>query len=283
VFISAVSFGLHLLRTALENGAEIVGVVTRESGHHSDGVNLLDICCQYNIPALSVSTIKEASVESFIYNLSPDLTLVMGWSEMIPDDILAIPRITTIGSHPTLLPHGRGRAPIPWTILKGLKESGLTFFILDSDVDTGDIVLQRRFDIGPKETATTLYDKIIAFGKEMLMEILSMHEFTGRPQDSSHTYWKRRTDRHGRIDWSRSSDEIERLVRATTHPYPGAWTMAGVQKVRILTAKTEPQSTSSSSIGSIFGHGRKGFLVQCGVGMLHVINYEPEGIWRYFE
>lgn len=283
VFVSAVSFGVHLLRTALENDAGIVGVVARESGSHSDGADFTHICGHYNIPILTVSSINKRTVKPFIADLSPDLILVMGWSEMIPDDILALPSIATIGSHPTLLPLGRGRAPLPWTILKGLRESGLTFFILDSGVDTGDIVLQRRFDIGLKETATTLYDKIIAFGKEMLLELLSMHEITGWPQGSSHDYWKRRTDRHGRIDWSISSDDIERLVRAMTHPYPGAWTMAGEQKVRILRASTIPNSSSLEDHGSVIMRGKQRLVVQCGIGMLRVTSYTPEGNWRHFE
>ena len=111
-----------------------------------------------------------------IKQIKPELILVMGWSQILKDTIIKIPKKGVIGSHPTELPKYRGRAPIPWSIIKGLKESALTFFYIQEGVDDGDIVDQQKFIISEHDDATSIYNKITNIGKEMILKNLNLIE-----------------------------------------------------------------------------------------------------------
>ena len=135
----------------------------------------------------------------------------MGWSQLLNDEILKIPRIGTIGSHPTELPKFRGRAPIPWTILKDLKYSAESFFWIDAGTDTGEIVDQRKFPIKSQDDASTLYEKITKLAQQMAIDCLNNLEKGNIPkikQDPSKFIenWPKRTAKDGKIDWSKSAE-----------------------------------------------------------------------------
>ncbi len=277
LYVSGVDFGLRCLEYLIDSGIMIDGVISyspKKRRFYSDCADFLPLCEAHRIPCLAVDHINDAPSKAFIHDINPDLILVMGWSQIIDDEILAIPKWGVVGSHPTLLPKYRGRASLPWTILKKLKETGLTFFHLTSGTDTGDIVLQRRFDIGSQESATVLYEKITAFGKEMLMELiykLERGQMPRRSQDESDfvEYWKKRTPKNGRIDWNQTADDIETLVRATSLPYPGAYTMWNGQKMIIWNAfQTQAQESIADPPGTILALSTHGVIVKCGVGEL---------------
>jgi methionyl-tRNA formyltransferase len=160
----------------------------------------------------------------------------LGWSQIIKKDILKIPKIGCIGSHPTELPKYRGRAPIPWSIIKGLKESALTFFWLEEGVDTGDILIQKKFPIDINDTAKDVYDKMISVGNEMLKEIYSKFlrgDFPHIPQnpDDFIEEWPARTEKDSEIDWTKSDIEIHNQIRAVAGVYPWAYTYINGKKL----------------------------------------------------
>jgi methionyl-tRNA formyltransferase len=132
-----------------------------------------------------------------------------------------------IGAHPTLLPVGRGRAAVPWAIIKGLDKTGVTFFKMNEGVDTGEILDQIQIPILKNENATSLYDKVNAAHTELIKQIwpkLIDGSLVGIKQDESKvTYWEGRKPSDGELKTTMSVKEVEILVRATTHPYPGAY------------------------------------------------------------
>jgi len=161
----------------------------------------------------------------------------MGWSQLLKNDILTIPRFGVIGSHPTQLPKYRGRAPIPWTILKKLKHSALTFFFIEEGIDDGDILDQKIFEIDDDD-ATSLYDKITVLGEQMIIDNLNKiknNTFLRKKQNTDEFIenWPKRTPDDGKIYWNKSSNEIQTLVRATTYPYPGAFTILDGKHIKI--------------------------------------------------
>jgi methionyl-tRNA formyltransferase len=141
----------------------------------------------------------------------------------------------TIGAHPTLLPVGRGRAAIPWAIIKGLEVTGVSFFKMNEGVDTGLILRQEEVPIQIDETALTLYNKINTAHETLIKKLfidLQNNNIEGVIQDESKaTYWDGRKPKDGEILLTMTIDEVDRLVRATTKPYPGAFIIRGDKKI----------------------------------------------------
>ena len=189
-----------------------------------------------------------------IKNIQPDVIFVMGWSQLLKNQLLQSAKFGVIGSHPTELPKYRGRAPIPWSILKGLKESALTFFYITPGVDDGDILSQKKFKITSNDDATSLYQKMTQIGKEMILETLSLLKSGSAkriPQNSLHFIenWPKRTPKDGKINWFNSAKDIHTLIRATTYPYPGAYTYFNGSKIIIWKSSILP--CKSEGIGKI--------------------------------
>ncbi len=165
----------------------------------------------------------------------------MGWSQLLKKNIIQTSKFGVIGSHPTELPKYRGRAPIPWSIIKELRESALTFFYIEEGIDDGDIFAQEFFSISSEDDATSLYARITNLGKKMIIENLKLLQNNNAKrikQDQSKfiEYWSKRIPDDGLIDWSKPCKEIDILIRATTHPYPGAFTFYKNQKIVIWKA-----------------------------------------------
>ena len=179
--------------------------------------------------------------------------MIVGWSELAPSAILDIPKSKhrgvarhtasygCIGMHQTLLPEGRGRAPIPWAIIKGLNRTGVTAFLLEEAADAGGIVDQLQIAIDPTETATTLFDKArkahIELGARLGMRMAARAlSWTAQDERLAST-WPRRRPEDGRIDFSWTAVEIDRFVRALTPPYPGAFFLWANEKIRVHKAE----------------------------------------------
>jgi len=195
-----------------------------------------DFARENGIPVLKVDNINEVSVTQALRD-SIDWFFIIGWSQIAHADILHAARCGAIGAHPTLLPQGRGRAAIPWTILKNLSVTGVSFFKLDEGVDTGPILESEEIPVAPDETAATLYQKM-ADSHRRVMVLLYNHLKSGtltlRPQvECGASIWPGRKPEDGLISSTMSVDEVERLVRATTRPYPGAFVMKSKGKLII--------------------------------------------------
>ena len=150
IFISGVIFGHEVLSHILKHNQKISLVFSYNDSKkeiYSDYKSFDDITKKYGISNIKVNKINDVENFELIKNIKPDLILVMGWSQLLDEKILELPLIGTIGSHPTELPKYRGRAPIPWSILKNLKKSALTFFWINNGVDNGDLLDQKFFEI----------------------------------------------------------------------------------------------------------------------------------------
>jgi methionyl-tRNA formyltransferase len=188
-----------------------------------------------------------------------DWLFIVGWSQIARAELLETPRMGVLGMHPTLLPAGRGRASIPWAILKGLDETGVTLFKLDDGVDTGPIVHQVRIPVQERETATTLYAKVQASHSTLMEEAwlrLASGSLDLRIQDDSMaTVWPGRTPADGALDARMSALEVDRLVRATTRPYPGAFLPDGQRVVRIWAGHPRVDEACTDGLQISFADG----------------------------
>jgi len=194
-------------------------------------------CSERDIPLVKTEHLNDELAITAIRRHGIDWLFVIGWSQIAGEEVLRTPRLGAFGIHPTLLPEGRGRAAIPWAILKGLTRTGVTLFQLAPGVDSGPIAAQIELPIAPDETATTLYQRVNDAHRTLLRETwpqLVAGTPSLRPQDNSRaTYWPARTPEDGRILPGMSVVEVDRLVRAVTHPYPGAFVEEGGGITRI--------------------------------------------------
>ena len=286
LFIGAIQFSQHCLSEILKNGGNVVAVLTlakEHAGFHSDYADLSGIALQYKVPFYRIKNINDPKNIEIIRSLQPDVIFVFGWSQLVSRDILAIPPMGCLGSHPALLPRNRGRHPIVWALQEGLPESGLTFFYLDDGPDSGDILWQKRFSITLEDDAGALYEKIKVLASAAIREFLPQLQ-QGKapriPQDHSQaTYWRKRTGKDGEIHWEATTMDTYNLIRALTRPYVGAHTFLKGGKVLIWRAKLPESPLRADAYnfdpGTVFEKSAVGFHVRSGDGHLIVEEYEP--------
>jgi methionyl-tRNA formyltransferase len=193
----------------------------------SGRIYLDDFATKKHIPLLKVNHINDNEVKRALHEYEIDYLFIIGWSQIADQELINIPKLGTYGIHPTLLPVGRGRAAIPWAIIKGADKTGVTLFQLDTGVDTGPIVDQLVIPIDSHETANTLYNKVNSAHEDLIAKVYTSMEnetiLLKKQDESKATYWEGRTPADGEIKADMTVEEAERLIRATTHPYPGAF------------------------------------------------------------
>lgn len=243
-FVTCVQLGLACMEAIYEAGGTLDLVITLKdqlARDKSGRIYVDEFCAQHGIDVLKVRHVNDEVVLEAVADRGIDWLFIIGWSQIAGHAVLQAPRLGVLGMHPTLLPEGRGRAAIPWAILKGLSETGVTLFQLDEGVDTGPIVSQERIPLAPNETATTLYRRVADAHQALIRRVwtdLAANRLVPRPQDSSRaTEWPGRTPTDGRIRAEMTAGHVDRLVRATTHPYPGAFWEEGDQIIRVWSGR----------------------------------------------
>jgi methionyl-tRNA formyltransferase len=242
-FVTCVKLGLSCIEKIYEIGGHLDLLITlhdHKAVKKSGRIYLDDFANRNKIPLLKINHINDCEVKSSLKDYKIDYLFIIGWSQIADKELINIPRFGSYGIHPTLLPIGRGRAAIPWAIIKGLKETGVTLFKLDTGVDTGPVVDQHVIPINETETAKTLYEKVNIAHEDLIAKVyINMEEravnLIGQ-DESKATYWEGRTPADGEINSDMTVEEAERLIRATTHPYPGAFIKTGYGKRIIWSA-----------------------------------------------
>jgi methionyl-tRNA formyltransferase len=200
---------------------------------------------------------------------------VIGWSQIVSRDILALPSRGAIGFHPAPLPELRGRAVIPWTILLGRRTTGSSLFWLDEGMDSGDLAAQVPFDVAEDETAATLIAKHEGALDGMLSRLIPRlaSGTAGRtPQDHARaSYCAKRTAADGLIDWSRPAREVWTLIRAVGDPYPGAFTDSGGRHLVVWASDLVERAPYFGLPGQVQQLDPDGSaLVACGAGFVRI-------------
>lgn len=246
-------------------GGELSLVVTLEDSQavtKSGRVYLDDFCTSNKIPLLKSSHINNNDCVEAIKKHEIDWLFIIGWSQIANSEILSAPLKGVLGIHPTLLPQGRGRASIPWAIIKGLKKTGVTLFKLDEGVDTGEIVDQKIIPLSETTTATHLYELVNSAHVDLMKTVFpKLQKNLVKPimQDNKEaSEWPGRVASDGEIDLDGSVHDAEKLVRAVTKPYPGAYIIRDQIKTIIWSAKIQKFDASLSEQGQLF---KDGFLV----------------------
>lgn len=243
-FATCVQLGLSCIEEIYKIGGHLDLLITlkdEKARNKSGRIYLNDIAEQHDIPLMKINNINDLEVMNALKELQIDWLFIIGWSQIAKKELLETPTYGCMGMHPTLLPIGRGRAAIPWAIIKGLKETGVTMFKLDEGVDTGDILGQDIITLDEKTTATELYQKVddmhITLISKYWENIVNNNISLKEQNESEATEWLGRKPEDGELIHRMTMVEADRLVRAVTHPYPGAFYKDGDKIWRIWSAK----------------------------------------------
>ncbi|MBI5298913.1 MAG: methionyl-tRNA formyltransferase [Deltaproteobacteria bacterium] len=284
VFVGCVEFSRFALKALIDAKADIVGIFTIDDSLKkgvSDFACFDDLINGLNIPIFKFRDFNSKESLQTLENLNPDLMYVIGWSWLVKKQLMDVPKKGVIGLHPTLLPKGRGRAPIPWTILNGLKQSGATIFFIAEQADAGDILKQVSYPIDEDETATTLYKKVCEATYQLVSEtypkLIANREERLKQDDSLATLWIKRKPSDGLLHWSHSTKNLYTLIRAVTHPYPGAFTFLRGKKMIVWQAKPT-LCPKESFAGSVVSVQNDGVVVTTGDGalLLELVQWEGD-------
>ncbi|HJW38270.1 MAG TPA: methionyl-tRNA formyltransferase [Candidatus Udaeobacter sp.] len=225
---------------------------------------------------LQPAKIRDPQAIEQIRALVPDVIVVMAYAQILPRDVLEIPKIACLNLHASLLPRWRGAAPIQAAVAAGDQETGITVMYMDQGLDTGDILLRRTIDILPADTGGSLHDRLAQIASEALLESLRMLEKNSAPrvaQDNAHATSAPKLKReHGRIDWSEPAEVIERKIRAF-NPWPGAFMPINNRNLKIFSASVVDLSGRPGEIL----RSEKELIVGAGKGALSLGEVQLEG------
>lgn len=283
VWVSFDVMGRDCLAAASEAGADVVAVVTLPGPIEPDRsgqCSFEQIAAELGARLIETADVNSPETIAALREVGPDMIFIVGWSQLVMDVFIGLPRHGVFGMHPTLLPKHRGRAAIPWAILSGLAKTGVTLFeISDGTADSGPIVGQVEVPIEPDETAETLYAKVTDAHLELVRRFVPQlldGSAPRVPQDTRRaSAWPKRSPADGIIDWETRAPYLHDWVRAQSRPYPGAFTYLGEDKVVVWRARPVGLDEPAAA-GTIVGHEGDAAVVACGEGGL--VLEEVEGV-----
>lgn len=284
VFMGTPAFAVPSLERLAASRHRIAGVVCQPDrpagrGQRKQAPPVKEAALRLGLPVAQPERIRGEEFLSTLREWKPDLIAVAAYGRILPPAVLQLPRLGCINVHASLLPRYRGAAPIPWAILHGEPETGVTIMQMNEGLDEGDILLQRATPIGPEETAGELGARLAVLGAELLLEAvegLAAGGLRGTPQDhAAATFAPMIRKEDARIDWSRSAVDLARAVRAF-HPWPVAFTFLGGRRVRIHRARPVAADLSPAEPGEIVEAGDT-VVVGTGKGGLQILELQFEG------
>jgi len=248
VFLGTPDFAVESLKALLQAGYNVVGVVTAPDKPAGRGQKLSESAVkQYaqeqGLPILQPLKLKDPEFIAQLSALKPDLQVVVAF-RMLPETVWNLPPQGTVNVHGSLLSNYRGAAPINWAILNGEKETGVSTFKLQHEIDTGDILLQEKMPIGPNETAGELHDRMKVIGAQLLVKTLqelANGTLKASPQqlNANIKHAPKLFKGDYEIDWNKAAEQIHNQIRGLS-PYPTAFTVLGDKTLKIFSAEIEP-------------------------------------------
>ena len=237
---------------------------------------------EHGIPVYTPETLRDPHWTDLIRQANPDVIFSFYYRNLIPKRILEIPATGAFNLHGSLLPRFRGRCPVNWVLIEGAEKTGLTMHFMEEKPDTGDIIARRAVEIGHADTAHTLFLKLVKEARPLMKEILPRLKdgtFTRTPQSElgPSSYFGGRRPEDGLISWDKDAGSIYNLVRAVTHPYPGAFTRLEGRKLFVWWAEVEPsvEEGMDRRPGEILSVNP--LLVMTSGGILRLVTLQLEG------
>ncbi|UPK68875.1 methionyl-tRNA formyltransferase [Chitinophaga filiformis] len=286
VFMGTPDFAVASLDILVQNGYNVVGVITAPDKPAGRGLQLQQSAVkQYAVSkglrVLQPEKLKNPEFLEELRSLKADLQVVVAF-RMLPEVVWDMPALGTINVHASLLPNYRGAAPINWAIINGEKQSGVTTFKLQHEIDTGDILFSQSVDIRDDETAGELHDDLMATGAGLLLKTVQALA-SGNAKGTPQAHIKAEDIKHApkifkedcQIKWEQPVEQIYNLVRGLS-PYPAAWTMLNGKGLKIFKA-TREHATPVVAPGQVVSDNKTYLKIAAADGYLSLLEIQLEG------
>ena len=225
---------------------------------------------ELGLPVRTPERLKAPQDQADFAALAADVAVVVAYGLILPPAVLEAPRLGCLNIHASLLPRGRGAAPIHRAIMAGDAETGVAIMQMEAGLDTGPVLAEARTAIGPQDTTADLHDRLAGMGAALISETLERLPLAAAAQAAEGVTYAAKIDKaEARIDWSRPATEIDRLIRGLS-PFPGAWCLIGEERVKLLRSRLV---AGSGVPGQVLG----GFSIACGQGAIEVLEAQREG------
>lgn len=285
VFMGTPDFAVPCLRALADNGHDVAAVFTQPDKPKGRGYKMIPTpvkaaALEYNIPVYQPLSLRKgddaAAAMDILRKINPELIVVVAYGQILPKEVLDLPKYHCVNIHASLLPAYRGAAPIQWCVLNGEKVTGVTSMLMAEGLDTGDMLIKAETEIGENETASSLHDRLSVMGAEVLLETVKAVEegtLTPQPQDDSlSTYASRITKEMSALDFNKPANELHNIIRGIT----GFTTLEG-KRLKVYGSHVTDISCARSLENGEVADTEK-FIVKCGDGRgLMFCEIQPEG------
>ncbi|SHJ58161.1 methionyl-tRNA formyltransferase [Tepidibacter formicigenes] len=289
VFMGTPDFAVPSLKVLIEEGFDVVGVITQPDKPKGRGKKMAmppvkEEALKHGIDVYQPKKVKDKEFVEFLKKLNPDIIVVVAFGQILSKEILSIPRYGCINVHASLLPKYRGAAPINWVIINGEKTTGITTMYMDEGLDTGDMILKGEIEIGDEETAGQLHDRLCVLGGEVLRDTLKLIKEDKAPrqaQDDLLSCYAPIMDKSlGSIDWNKNAKDIFNLIRGT-NPWPSSFTKYKNQTMKIWKSKVLNEK-SKEKPGTILKVNQDGIYVSTKDNVLLIEEIQMPGKKRMY-
>ncbi|MGN0353395.1 MAG: methionyl-tRNA formyltransferase [Roseburia sp.] len=284
IFMGTPDFAVGTLEEIIKAGHEVVLVVSQPDKQKGRGKTVQptpvkECALAHGIEVYQPKRVRENECVEYLRSYQPDIIVVVAFGQIVSREILDMPKYGCINVHASLLPKYRGAAPIQWAVLNGDKVSGVTIMHMDEGIDTGDMILQKEIVLDKEETGGSLFDRLAVVGAELCVEAMAaLENGTAKdiPQDSEKaTHVGKISKEMGSIDWTKSAEEIERLIRGL-NPWPSAYTRIGDKTLKIWKAEIVSDEQKAEP-GCIVAVTKDAMEIQTGTGILALKEVQLEG------
>ena len=287
ILMGTPDFAVNTLKALVEAGHEVVLAVTQPDKPKGRGKTMQfppvkEAALAHNIEVYQPRRIREPDCVEFLRKYEPELIVVAAFGQILPEEILSMPKFGCINVHASLLPKYRGAAPIQWAVLNGESVTGVTIMQMDAGLDTGDILEQTEVVLEADETGGSLFDKLANAGAKLCVQTIAhLKEGTLNPvsqEEALASHTGKITKEMGKIDWREPADVIERKVRGL-NPWPGAYTRLNGKTLKIWKTSlcTDGSRDNNADVGEVILADKMHLVIQTGEGKLALQELQMEG------
>ena len=270
IFMGTPDFSVGTLQALIDAGHEVVLAVTQPDKPKGRGKSMQfppvkEAALEHGIEVYQPRRVREPECVEYLRSFDADIIVVVAFGQILPKEILEMPKYGCVNVHASLLPKYRGAAPIQWAVINGEKVSGVTTMRMDEGLDTGDMILKEEVVLDEKETGGSLFDRLSGVGAKLCVRMLEAIE-------DGTTLIKKQ---FGIIDWNKPAAEIECLIRGL-NPWPSAYTYLNGKTLKIWAAAVKDE-TSDKEPGELTEVTKHSVGVQTGDGILMLEEVQLEG------
>ena len=294
IFAGSPAFAVPSLEKLLSSKHQVAAVVTQPARPSGRGLVLADppvkqFASERGLEVFQPERFNAPDFLDTLAGIAPDLVVTAAYGRIFRRRALGLPKWGCINLHASLLPKYRGVAPVNWAVINGESSTGVTTFVMDEGVDTGDIILSRSTDIGSDETAGELLERLAVMGADLLLETCDLVDSGCAPRAKQEqvnaSYAPKLAKQDGKVAWERDAGSVHNLVRGVS-PWPGAFCMFQGSPLKILATRLPGRATGGSgeravgtpSPGTVLAIDSKdGLLVSCGSGSIWLVRVQAQG------